>query len=277
MYKENGNTIEFDSLFSTAKYIRNTNRQPNAGRRSLDGASSWHRGQSYDDMMQLIFERGGYWEEGAKSLVEAKSETDAELERVESETFKRDYAGSRPSVPAYLAGSPRSMIRPAKIEQFKPTVKVLVNMTVSHNVDQNQVVNRGAAILTAITAMEKRGLQVHIDCCLTVKCANLTRTYLINLKKAHEAVCIGDVSFSLVHPNMTRRLMLALMERDDKKSVINATRDVYGHPTSPKHDEYNVYLTQMNYNSEQYETPANAFLTVMDKFESNLPTKEEAA
>lgn len=273
MYIENENRIEFDSLYAVGKYINSTDRNHGSGSESLSRARDWHRNMSYNDMLAVIFERGGYWEEGAKALVEAKTESDAMMQKVESESFKRDFAGSRPSVPAFLAGSPKSMIAAKKDSQFKPVMRVLVNMAFGHAVDQNYVVNRGAALLSAIASVESKGIQVELDCCMTVKCENFIRDYRVSIKKAHEALSIGDASFSLVHPNMTRRLMLALMERDDKQAVKNETCGMYGSPcnpkgaTSEKAPDYDLYFSQVT-NSEDLKTPALAFLSIMEKFDS---------
>ena len=66
------------------------------------------------------------------------------------------FVGSRPNVPAYIAGAPKNMYRMARPKE-KKVVQVLINLTYSEDTTAGQLRNRGILALNLVRVLEQNG------------------------------------------------------------------------------------------------------------------------
>lgn len=252
----------FDSALAMARYIEETAPIPGANNSSWSNpADDFTRHQTWAEAREILLHRGGYWREGADAIMGAHLKIEGELSRAPKVAFKRDYAGSRPHVPAHLAGSPKSMVRKVRQPRPTPVLRIGVNIGMTGDDDEQEAFNRGAALLGAVRSIEESGTRVEL---VAVSLVNDrrdiygdSRNFLmtITLKKAGDRLSVGDLSYITCHCNALRRHGFAVREREpDFYRLSNAA---YGLSIEcPKTDKFDVMIPKIG--DGRYATPHRA-------------------
>ena len=97
---------------------------------------------------------GGY-EEGYKEFMELSRQLEA-VNRRNATTNRSEpsLVGSRPNVPAYVAGAPKSMLRRQRAAE-KRVIRLVMNLSYGRNTTENQIKNRGILVLNLISLLEQ--------------------------------------------------------------------------------------------------------------------------
>lgn len=119
--------------------------------------------------------------------------------------------GSRPNVPAFIAGAPKTMLRLERVKE-KKFVDVYMNLAYSGHTTEEQIINRGILTLNLVSILESHGLGVNLrvfEACYVSKEVFLAETVI---KRPNETLNVGKCFFPLCGKEFNRRLMLRLKE-----------------------------------------------------------------
>lgn len=119
--------------------------------------------------------------------------------------------GSRPNVPAFIAGAPKTMLRLERVKE-KKFVDVYMNLAYSGHTTEEQIINRGILTLNLVSLLESHGLGVNLrvfEACYVSKEVFVAETVI---KKPDETLNVGKCYFPLCGKEFNRRLMLRLKE-----------------------------------------------------------------
>lgn len=119
--------------------------------------------------------------------------------------------GSRPNVPAFIAGAPKTMLRLERVKE-KKFVDVYMNLAYSGHTTEKQIINRGILTLNLVSLLESHGLGVNLrvfEACYVSKEVFIAETVI---KRPNETLNVGKCYFPLCAKEFNRRLMLRLKE-----------------------------------------------------------------
>jgi hypothetical protein len=164
--------VAFNSIGDLGEFVAARGNKPLPGTNpySLNpGRYSQGTPVSFSKAVKIAAREGGRWQEGADKMqpAELPGEILADalpgLPRLETHE-----AGFRPNVPAYLAGSPKAMYRTMPTEQPNRLLKIGVNIGAAHFYTPDQLLYRGAAILSVLDALQSSGYSVELWACFRV-------------------------------------------------------------------------------------------------------------
>jgi len=137
--------------------------------------------------------------------------------------------GCNPSVPRYLLGIPNNMHFKEKIYD-KKVIDIYFDISYSHYVTFEQIINRGILTLALINYLEKtKFFAVNLHFIGLSKCDDEILFLDIPLKKEKEQLNIKKCYFPIVHPSFLRRLCFRALEITN---VTNKWNNGYGQPLS---------------------------------------------
>lgn len=119
--------------------------------------------------------------------------------------------GSRPNVPAFIAGAPKTMLRLERVKE-KKFIDVYMNLAYSGHTTEEQIINRGILTLNLVSLLESHGMGVNLrvfEACYVSKEVFLAETVI---KRPNETLNVGKCYFPLCGREFNRRLMLRLKE-----------------------------------------------------------------
>jgi hypothetical protein len=271
-------TEHFNSIRDLALEIRTTERLDDAHNASERAPDKFTDFMSLDETLAICVEKRGFYEKSANSihdiLIDQPQKT---LSTIRTRRPSRTYAGSRPHIAASIAGANKAFIRSTKKDRFKPVIKICVPITGAASVEAKAFFYRGAAILSAVKALEQQGEQVQLDIALLVKGnydKHLQYQLLTTIKQSQKRINAADIGFALTHCNMTRRIMFGVMER--RKELTQETNQAYGKPGNPDllKDKYNLVLPIID---NSYCTQAIADRNIQKQFNTLHNNTPEAA
>lgn len=143
-----------------------------------------------------------------------------------------DVCGEVPHPARAAAGDPASMIRRARRDvSMRPVSRWLVHMGARAYVDAHQRVNRGAAILALLDAIETSGVRVEVELVMRADGVPDVKGHwesTIMMKRAEEPLDLDVAAFALVCPAIHRWLDFGLRNAASGKSTsyVGGTRDV---------------------------------------------------
>jgi len=218
-----------------------------------------------------MLNRGGYWPEGARNLLEATVKTNTALSNRQAALADFDVTGHSLDVGEYLAGNPCCWEAAGDEEaETKPVVSIGVNCCTSANVPASTIMNRGAAVLSYVDALEAAGFRVELWSCFAATGGGVEADIRTLVKAAGETWSPAAVAFSICHPAWLRRVMFRHYETDpEHMPMINGGS--YGRVTEShlydsdgKVDGIDVYLPGMmgGGDASRYSTPEKAIDTV---------------
>ena len=115
--------------------------------------------------------------------------------------------GFAANVPAYLAGSPNSMINIKQNKTKEKVVNIAYSVTTSWSTDPNDIISAGTNLLSAICKIEAGGIRVNLFSCWCIK--NNSGTQLVGfatkVKDSKEKIDTLKVAYPLCNPSMQRR------------------------------------------------------------------------
>ena len=172
--------------------------------------------------------------------------------------------GAFPCIPAYSAGVPENMFVATDDAPpvSQPIVRIAVNMTASAWVDAEEIINRGAAIVTLIDRIQSSGRRVELIAFLHCREGRNQYAFSVTIKRPEEPVDMDRIGLAFATPIMLRRYFFRVME-------FTAPRVVYGYGTPDDFEEERsaYHLTMPRIERDEYDTPEKATKTVMDLWE----------
>lgn len=126
-------------------------------------------------------------------------------------------AGYMPSVPAFMAGHPMTMLATERSEAAQSTrspVRVVASLTVSQSVTQAQLIERGAAIAALVLALRAvRPVELIAVAALAPDGAK-PENQLITFALDTETLDLTTLAYFLASPDVSRRLCLNIASRE---------------------------------------------------------------
>lgn len=238
--------------------------KPTGGCSSRDGSLEFTGTCDFAECMNLA--RNG-WKKGAE-VDRMRAAIDKELQTIYTAPTGRrlamSVAGHAPNIGQYLTGRPDCMYR-WKITERKPVISILANNAARYDTPTSVIINRGAALVALIVALQAQGRSVAIDCLAT--CVdNYDQIYCITvpLKKAYAPLEIDRLVFALCHPSMLRRISFSVSEHENGeiRSTFGFRSGAgYGRPCDPPKETiaaYSLYAPICSKNSGIWDTPKAA-------------------
>jgi hypothetical protein len=193
-------------------------------------------GATWTEAIEMARYRG--WPEGRELLSDLLTNITQKSENFEIWAF--DVAGMFPVVPAFLSGDPACMIVDPGTDlrtQF-PIIRIDYNHEVSWNITPQDMMIRGAAVLSLANNLEAHGFQTELRIIANSQ-AYIGRKpaifrYSIIYKKPGQFLDIDRAAFALAHPACMRRLGFALLEQHAELEA--GFKDSYGSPLHSSND-----------------------------------------
>jgi len=154
---------------------------------------------------------GGY-QNGFELFLQMKKEL--ESANVKYEYFRRSVpavVGSRPHVPNFVAGTPKTMYRLDRVKE-KKFVDIYINLVYSGVTTQEQIVNRGILTLNLISLFEQHSIAVNLYAFEASYLANEIFIADIKLKKPGQSLNVGKCYYPLCGREFVRRLLVRVKE-----------------------------------------------------------------
>jgi hypothetical protein len=249
--------MRFPNVQDIREYILRQEKEPaniSSENAAETGSAEFNDNMTLDEAMDCL-RTGGACQ---KYIEKIKTIPSPNLKQQPSPRIQRvrSLAGSTPAVPAYIAGATRTMYRniPEETKQPPRTISVGVDIAVSASVDAEAIINRGAAIIAAIQAVETPLTRIKLEANLYAIDKSERKESIdfcsmsIPLKQYHSKLIPADISFVLCHPAFIRRIYMRVVEVTPDLHPL--TEISYGRPaTLPKkeRDKYDVYLKAIEF------------------------------
>lgn len=158
--------------------------------------------------------------------------------RVKKHMGKPDISGGRrvlynsvvgfaPNVPAYIQGSPLSMINARKTRAPQRVVTICYNSAVGICVSAAQIEEAAAKLFNIVAGLEASGCRVDLWVLLLCKKHNEDINAALKIKSSSQPLNLLKMIYPVIHPSFLRRHGLALIER---AGVIGDAWGNYGSP-----------------------------------------------
>jgi hypothetical protein len=279
MSRHDMHSLYFDDLAEAAHFARSTPRTDGAPRTSRDpNGYDWDMGCDWSTTLEYA-EGKRYWN-GADDLMQKMELTDQLAAKAKLPRVSRELVGGAVNVGAYLSGHPRHMRRRQPQPAVdRPVLTIGVSLSISHCVTANARLNMGAAVLSAVDALERGGYRCEIIAYARYGASSMAddTSGWVNieytLKKPDQRWNPSTVAFALAHPAFFRRLTLGIQETQAEWMPV--TLESYGRPFTNKtfHDsaagDFDVYFPNMQHDGP-YAEPEYAFAAVRELFEDQL-------
>ena len=276
---------EADSFGDVLSHIENTKRIWHHDGGSEDKSHSysdnmpWHGTENFKQAMDLA--KYG-WSEGRNQLKDGLDVANVLRKSKAHKSEGLDVAGAYPLVPAAVAGDPMCMFTVGQdVIKTKPVVRIIVNSFVSAGISHKVIMNRGAAILSWVDALEAMSVrcEIYVSCIGGANNSSGLGPDYVSLgcyaKRAEEVVDLDRLAFVLVHPAFFRRIQFAVMERAPDMGrrynhycmpcdLIPPTMDI----------PHSVYFTCAGLNNADYQSPATAVAAVERAIMKSLQQSE---
>jgi len=175
------------------------------------------------------------WPEGVRSLQDALTIISDGIGQVEMKQPLYDVCGPIAITGAYCSGDPECMLNPAEVEE-KPIINVMVEVFASWTIDQQVIINRGAAILALVDQLEASGRRCSIFAAYCGRFNNAKdgciHIGIVKLKDAGADFNLHTLSYALTNPSFLRRHCFRMNELSPK--IKDPNRDGYASPCDLK-------------------------------------------
>jgi len=209
-YKEH-EILNIDGLSGLLAYInsdgaKKTEKKSHA--RTAEG-NKFRGRETWDECLDMM-RRG--WPEGLQKMAAAVDDVKASMAEPSPVNFGLDVTGQCFDVGAYLSGEPECWLSPDP-EKPKKTYRIILNCCVNGDITAEQIINRGAAVVAMIDALQADPSNV----------VDLTIIYPIRKIKGKHNLCIrlhigcspldiDSLSFVVSHPGFFRRAIFRVIE-----------------------------------------------------------------
>ena len=154
---------------------------------------------------------GGY-EKGFQVFLQLKK--DLERVNLKANHFRRSMAsvvGSRPNVPNFVAGTPKTMFRLDRAKE-KKFIDVYVNLAYSGETTEEQIRNRGILVLNMIGLFEQNEIGVNLYAFEASYLQDEIFVADVRLKKPGEQLNVGKCYYPFCGKEFIRRLLVRVKE-----------------------------------------------------------------
>ncbi len=159
----------------------------------------------------IAYCHGGY-EKGFKLFLKLKKDLENVNPRATKVRRSRpSVVGSRPHVPNFVAGTPKTMWRLESVEE-KNFTDVYINLVYSGDTSEEQIRNRGILVLNMINLFEQNNIAVNL--CAFEASMHKNEIFIadVRLKKPGEVLNVGKCYYPLCGREFVRRLLLRVKE-----------------------------------------------------------------
>ena len=227
--------MRFDSLFEFNQWLDDTPKTEDSGSSSTRHSDDreWDFALGYEGARE--YAKGTeFWQEGTDQITRGVAGVQGEMHQSARPVLSWDVAGFAPDVPAMLAGQPDHMFC---MEYQNESVEIVTIgfCGFSARCTAKAMLNRGAALLTLVDALESSGKRCEIwydDVLAPVRMR-------VCLKKSSEQWSAHTLAFSMAHPGFFRRLGFAWREKFTE--LDGHTNSGYG--VCEEFDDYTFNLT----------------------------------
>jgi hypothetical protein len=215
--------------------------------------------------------KGGLWPEGARNLMavtlnDSDFAQDGPLHRLNSAV-----TGFAPLVPAYLSGLPDSMLAINSDIVSRKIIKIGVQVGRSYNIEQQESLNRGRAILSCIDAIENQGYSVELWAIWRNigDGNNAPKSDIqVRIKASDEAYTPASAAFALCSTAFQRRLCWRVIESCPKGYRLSSKKHRYGYGSKDMSD-FDIGLRYFD-DGDQHRTPKSSLRTIEREFNKQL-------
>lgn len=173
----------------------------------------------------LTEKAGGTWEQALEQAVTGNPELVHEIAygvgKIEGLIEKdnpgwiRDVTGDFFDVADFLSGEPE-VFRREELNEKKMVVPVYANFSMSHNIPNDVIKNRGCAIIALVDELQRAGFIAELSLVFGSRYNAVYRYIKINISQ--DPVDLDAAAFVLANPMCLRRVYLAFLERECKRS-----------------------------------------------------------
>ncbi|MBR3599030.1 MAG: hypothetical protein IKL53_04045 [Lachnospiraceae bacterium] len=154
---------------------------------------------------------GGY-EKDFSMFVKLKKDIDrVNIKHVQSRKVRPSVVGSRPNVPAYVAGAPKSMYRMDRVKE-KKVITIYINLAYANSVSEAQVRNRGILTLNLVKILENNDYIVNFKVFETCMVGQEVFAAGVGIKRPGELLNVKKCYYPLCSKEFLRRVMCRIKE-----------------------------------------------------------------
>lgn len=238
-------------------------------------AEKWTGTREMPEALRLAREG---WPDGAKQLREALDALTITPTLRRAPSMSYDVGGERPDVPRFIAGAPDHMITSAPAEERATRIYSFLIHTGARGLTKvHEIMNRGAAVLRWIDALEQVGHRVEITA-LKRQRDDAGRGQILTgeipLKRAGEHWEPDRMAFALAHPAAHRRLWFAHMEQTPE--IEARFTNAHGGSIDLKPEERPpgvIYLPVIQFGDHHWSSPRAALDYVREIIEQTTEEK----
>ena len=208
--------LVFESFSTTHEFMRAVTSRPQNNKtrdnRGKEGKNDFCGGLSWDESINALWN-------GLPDICKAmqsdlrKFRENGTINFGNKSVPRNYYYGSRPDVPAALAGKPKSMRQRQRQPQKIKTIRIVYDQCQNANNSALKLKQSGTAVLCLVYALEKSGYRVKFDLLpFASQQRNECAISLINLKDFRQPLDLLKLSFPITHPAMFRRFGFTWLE-----------------------------------------------------------------
>jgi len=177
-------------------------------------SNGWHGTRT---MAEAIDQAKYGWPEGTKRFRGAMGKIVIEQLIGERRNFEPycAVAGDEPDIGLYLAGEPENMLNyELRSDPGGKLATFVINNCVSSHISPERIINRGAAIAVAHSALTAEGYSVGIEIVSATKLQDKTGYLEYHIPIVHPGDYVSEdtIAWSIISPAMLRRMVFALDE-----------------------------------------------------------------
>ena len=177
-----------------------------------DDYTKWSHTKTYAEANDLLL----YGCKELQKRIEASGVSSLRL-KLNSYTNRRrivsGIVGFAANVPAYLAGTPNSMINVKQTRVKQRVLSFMYNTCVSRGVSAERIIKAAAKVVQAVMIIEAGGVRVNVwagEAFETSSCPDCL--WLCKVKEAGQRMDTLKMSYPIAHPSMLRRQWFRLLE-----------------------------------------------------------------
>lgn len=154
---------------------------------------------------------GGY-DKDFSLFVKLKKDIDrVNMRYIQTRKVRPSVVGSRPNVPAFVAGAPKSMYRMDRAKE-KKFITIYMNLAYTGNTTEGQIRNRGILTLNLIKILENNDYGVNLKVFETCTVGSDIFAASIGLKKPGELLNVKKCYYPLCSKEFLRRVLSRVKE-----------------------------------------------------------------
>lgn len=215
MARINDNLV-FESFSTTHEFMRAITSRPQNDKtpdnRGREGKDDFCGGLSWDESMEALWH--GLPETCKAMQSDLRKFCENGTMSLGNRSVPRNYYyGSKPNIPAALAGKPKSMRQRQRKPQKVKTVRIVYDQCQNADTSAITLKRSGTAVLCLVYALEKSGYRVKFDLLpFAGQRMNECAISLINLKDFRQPLDLLKLSFPITHSAMFRRFGFTWLE-----------------------------------------------------------------